>query len=312
MLLSIVIAAYNAEHSLADTLHSILQLPQEKVEVIVINDGSTDATESVLQEFCTQYSHIRYINQANQGVSAARNTGILKAKGDYIWFVDADDTIDANQTLSLIEKTEKQSYDFVWFTNVNIINGKAEKASNMPEYITEGAYDIEQWRTFYKGAGMLWQYWLKREIILQEHITFVEWAKWFEDSDFLLKFTARCQNCYISPGILYRYVLNPNGAMRNSRLEDRHKCSVRLSIALLQECRTYTSSARKFTEGLLAISLAWCIREANDNYAKALYKECQEAHILPLNIYRGGVKQKIQITILNINFHLYRLFCKLI
>lgn len=312
MLLSIIIAAYNAAQSITKTLHSILQLPTEKIEVIIINDGSTDSTENILQTFCIKYPNIRYINQKNQGVSVARNIGIQEAQGDYIWFVDADDTIDANNTKKLLEKISSYSFDFIWFTNTNIINGTAEKAHNMPEHITEGRYNIEQWRSFYQGAGMLWQYWLKREIIIKENIKFVEWAKWFEDADFLLKFTAHCQNCYISPTVLYLYVLNPNGAMRNSLLEDRHKCSVKLGISLLQECRTYNTSARKFIEGLLSISIAWCIREANDDYAKELYNKCKEAHIFPLKTYRGTTKQKIQIVILNINYKLYRLFCKLL
>lgn len=310
MILSIIIAAYNAAQSITKTLNSILQLPEEKIEIIVINDGSSDSTEFILQTFCKQNSNIRYINQKNQGVSVARNIGIQVAQGDYIWFVDADDTIDANNATKLLEKISSHSFDFIWFTNTNIINGKTEKAHNMPEHISEGKYDIEQWRNFYQGAGMLWQYWLKREIIIKRHIHFVEWAKWFEDADFLLKFTAHCQNCYISPAVLYLYVLNPNGAMRNSLLEDRHKCSVKLGIALLQECRTYNASARKFTEGLLSISIAWCIREANDNYAKELYNKCKEAHIFPLKTYRGKAKQKIQITILNFSYQLYRLFCK--
>lgn len=310
MLLSIIIAAYNAAHTITDTLHSILQLPKEKIEVIVINDGSTDSTETVLQAFCSKYPNIRYITQSNQGVSIARNAGIQAVKEDYIWFIDADDLIEVDNTKALLERISIQTCDFIWFTNVNIINEKAEKAHNMPKHISEGTYDIEQWRNFYQGAGMLWQYWLKREIIIKEDIRFVEWAKWFEDADFLLKFTAHCQNCYISPSVLYRYVVNPNGAMRNSLLEDRHKCSVQLGISLLQECHTYNSSAQKFTEGLLSVSIAWCIREANDSYAKELYKKCKEAHILPLKAYRGKRKQKIQIAILNLNYYVYRLFCK--
>lgn len=312
MLLSIVIAAYNAAHSIENTLHSISQLPKENIEVIVINDGSTDNTESILQTFSANNSNIQYINQTNKGVSAARNVGIQMAKGEYIWFVDADDTIEPHNTNILLEKINHQAYDFIWFTNVNVVSGKIEQAHNMPQYIEEGKYNIDQWHNFYKGAGMLWQYWLKREIIIKKDIKFVEWAKWFEDADFLLKFSAQCQNCYISPKILYQYTLNPEGAMRSSSLEDKHKCSVQLSILLLKECKTYNYSTRKFIEGLLAISIAWCIRQANDSYAKELYKACKNAHILPLKSSKGNMKQKIQISILNINYYLYRIFCKIV
>lgn len=312
MLLSIIIAAYNAENTIANTLHSILQQPENNIEIIVINDGSTDATESILRTFCKDYHNIYYINQKNQGVSCARNVGIQNAKGDYLWFVDADDTINAYNVQILLGKVASRQYDFIWFTNVNIINGKTEKAHNMPENISEGMYDITQWRKYYKGAGMLWQYWLHREIIIKKHIEFVEWAKWFEDADFLLKFTAQCKTCYISPKVLYQYTLNPNGAMRSASLENRHKCSVQLSIELLKECKAYNLSAKKFTAGLLSISIAWCIREAKKDYAKDLYRACKESHILPLSIYKGNIKQKIQIIILNTSYYLYRIFCKII
>lgn len=311
MFLSIIIAAYNAADTITDTLNSILQIPEEKVEIVVVNDGSTDATNSILQTFNEKYSNIHCINQVNKGVSAARNIGIEASKGDYIWFIDADDTINAHNAQMLLEEINKQTYDFIWFNNVNIINGKLELVHNMPQYINEGEYNINQWHKFYQGAGMLWQYWLKREIIIKEQIKFVEWAKWFEDADFLLKFSAQCQNIYISSKVLYQYTLNPKGAMRNSLLEDRHKCSVQLSISLLKECKNYNLSARNFIEGILSISIAWCIREANDSYARSLYLTCKNAHILPLAV-SGGIKQKIQISILNVNYYLYRILCKII
>ena len=67
MFLSIVIAAYNAADTITDTLNSVLQLPDEKIEVVVVNDGSTDSTESILQTFDAKYSNIHCINQVNKG-----------------------------------------------------------------------------------------------------------------------------------------------------------------------------------------------------------------------------------------------------
>lgn len=311
MFLSVIIAAYNASHNIVDTLDSVLKLPKNKVEIIVINDGSTDNTELILQRFSEQYVNLSYISQVNQGVSVARNVGLQVAKGDYVWFVDADDTIDYYNAGVLLEKIEEK-YDFIWFTNLNIVNGKEENAYNMPVQMREGVYNVEQWRKLYKGAGMLWQYWLKRENIKTWNIHFVEWAKWFEDADFLLKYTAHCQSCYITPTVLYRYVLNPNGAMRNSLLEDRHTCSVQLGIALLKECKVYSPSARLFTESAVSVSIAWCIREANFINSKKLYLECRESGVFPLRAHKVGLKKKVQITLLNMNYSLYRLFCRFI
>lgn len=153
MFLSIIIAAYNAADTITDTLNSILQIPEEKVEIVMVNDGSTDATESILQIFNEKYPNIHCINQVNKGVSAVRNIGIEASKGDYIWFIDADDRINAHNAQILLEKINKQTYDFIWFKKVNIINGKIELVHNMPQYINEGKYNINQWYQFYQGAG---------------------------------------------------------------------------------------------------------------------------------------------------------------
>lgn len=305
MFLSIIIAAYNAAKTIGKTLASIEPLLSDELEVVVVNDGSTDDTQKIID--C--YEWVITINQYNKGVSAARNAGIGQARGKYLWFVDADDYMDAQAAKSLLDKIRNQDFDFVWFANMNVVNGQKRKAFNMPNGISDMPITTEQWRKFYQGAGMLWQYWLRRDIIIQQHIHFIEWAKWFEDTHFLLWFTSKTHNVYISSSVLYYYVFNPQGAMRNSLLEDRHKCSIKLSIDLLN--RGGDKPALKFIKKNVAISMAWCIREAQDSYAKELYDMCKNAGTFPLAI-SGTLKQKIQISLLNTNFTLYRLFCKLI
>lgn len=308
MLLSIIIAAYNAEKTIGRTLESVKPLLSSKdVEVIVVNDGSTDNTLKVIEDSSI---NVVLINQENKGVSVARNAGIKQAQGEYLWFVDADDMVDAKEAMILLDKIRGKNLDFIWFANVNVIDGKEEKAHNMPEGVFEGMFSVAQWREFYKGAGMLWQYWLKRNIIIKNDIRFMEWAKWFEDAHFLLCFTSEAKNVYITPCVLYYYVFNPTGAMRNSLLEERHKCSIKLSIDLLNR-GGYDKRSQKFVEAITAVSIAWCIREAGDSYANELYASCKSAGVFPLRIC-GSWKQRLQIGLLNLNFMLYRRFCKII
>ena len=93
MFLSIVVPVYNAELYLAECLDSLLDqdISKEEYEIICVNDGSTDNSAVILSEYSSQ--NVTVITQENSGVSVARNTGIAEAKGDYIWFVDADDFI---------------------------------------------------------------------------------------------------------------------------------------------------------------------------------------------------------------------------
>ena len=313
-LLSIIIPAYNAGQTIAKTVESISDILFPKIEVIVVDDGSTDDTPDVINSFVARYSQIKSIRQDNAGVSVARNVGIANSQGKYLWFVDADDTIDAKLVLSLLSKVEYADYDFVWFANVNVFSDNhVETSHNMPEGIVEGRYTIRQWQKFYKGAGMLWQYWLKRDIVVEKKIRFVEWAKWFEDAHFLTCFSVWAKDVYIAPcSVLYYYFLNPIGAMRNSLRKERHICSVRLCIDMIERVMNFPKSVRTYVLGLQAISIAWCIREADDEYAKDLYVECKQAGVFPLSINKGSWKQKLQIVLLNWNFSMYRKFCKLL
>ena len=91
--ISVIIPCYNKESFIAETLDSVLLQTYVKAikEIIVIDDGSTDGTASIVKAKSSVYPIIKYIYQDNGGVSAARNTGIKNAQGDYIAFLDADD-----------------------------------------------------------------------------------------------------------------------------------------------------------------------------------------------------------------------------
>lgn len=90
-LVSIIISAYNAERYLAQSIESAIRQTYQHIEIIIVNDGSTDTTLNMLEAYAKKDNRIIIINQANQGPSAARNTGFKKAKGDYLCILDADD-----------------------------------------------------------------------------------------------------------------------------------------------------------------------------------------------------------------------------
>lgn len=93
-ILSIIIPIYNIENFICDCINSIEKdIDQQKIEIICINDGSTDSSEEKLNQLKKIYDNIILINQENSGVSTARNTGMRAARGNYIWFVDGDDYI---------------------------------------------------------------------------------------------------------------------------------------------------------------------------------------------------------------------------
>lgn len=114
-LVSIILPAYNVEKYIACCLDSILQQSYNNIEIIIVNDGSTDHTLEVAQQYQKRHTIITLIDQQNSGVSASRNTALKCAKGDYVLFVDADDWLDINTVQVCIEQIEAEHADVCFF-----------------------------------------------------------------------------------------------------------------------------------------------------------------------------------------------------
>ncbi len=110
-LISIIIPAYNIENYIAKCLDSLLNQTYKNLEIIVVDDGSSDNTGNVIDNYVSKYENIKVIHKNNGGVSAARNSGIEVANGDYIGFVDGDDTVDKEMFKVLIDNAIKYEAD---------------------------------------------------------------------------------------------------------------------------------------------------------------------------------------------------------
>ena len=92
--ISVIIPVYNVENYLEESLDSIINQTFTDLEIICVNDGSTDNSPSILNNYANKDSRINIINQENKGLSAARNSGLDVATGDYIYFFDSDDILE--------------------------------------------------------------------------------------------------------------------------------------------------------------------------------------------------------------------------
>ena len=118
-LISVIVPVYNVEKYLEECLDSIQCQTYKNIEVLLVNDGSTDNSEEICERFCRQDSRFHLINQENKGLSGARNRGMSESKGEFITFVDSDDVIKEDMLEQLMEQVTSEEIDIVecWYSN---------------------------------------------------------------------------------------------------------------------------------------------------------------------------------------------------
>lgn len=129
--LSIIIPVYNIEAYIGQCLESVFAQELSNYEVICVNDGSTDKSQSIIESYASKHSNLHYIIQPNGGLSDARNTGIANAHGDYIFFLDGDDTLATTNALQYPLNVCIQNNLDLYVGNA-IVNGSYPYLSNYP------------------------------------------------------------------------------------------------------------------------------------------------------------------------------------
>ncbi|HYF96517.1 MAG TPA: glycosyltransferase family 2 protein [Patescibacteria group bacterium] len=116
-LVSVIIPCYNYGKYLPESIDSVFSQTYQNIELIIINDGSTDNTEEVAKEYIARYLNLQYIRQENKGIIATRNRCLQEAKGKYLIMLDADDLLDENYIQETVKVAEQKNLDIV-YTNM--------------------------------------------------------------------------------------------------------------------------------------------------------------------------------------------------
>src|SRR5699024_11187274 len=130
MLISVIIPIYNKDKYLDECISSVVNQTYKKLEIILVNDGSTDESERIINKWYKSDDRIIYFNQKNTGVSSARNQGISKANGDYVFFLDADDKLKENALNLFYQESLNNKSDIIMG---NFIHVKNERMYYRPE-----------------------------------------------------------------------------------------------------------------------------------------------------------------------------------
>lgn len=195
---SVIIPAYNAELTLKRCLDSLLSQKRQDVQIIVINDGSTDGTAKILDN----YSSVTAIAQTNKGVSAARNCGLEAALGEYVLFVDSDDYVSEDY----FDKLDMMSadYDLCCFRR-SVIGGKQLAEEHLFHQVNECLSWTDQMKLLLASREIMQLYnkRFKRDIIEQYKLRFIESLYSTEDFNFCLAYSMQCKTIQMYQAEIY-------------------------------------------------------------------------------------------------------------
>lgn len=207
-MLSVIVAAYNVEKYIEKCINSLVNQTYKNLEILVVNDGSTDNTKEIIEKYEKKYKNLKLLNKENGGLSSARNFGLKNTKKKYVTFVDGDDYLDLNTYEIVMKKIEKEQTDLGIFNFKKIFPQKMVN-SKLSEEIYKNNF-LKQ--LFSKSAEIdivVWNKIFKTDIILKNKIYFKNRA-YFEDTGFIFRYLYFVKNVSLINLPLYNYVQREN------------------------------------------------------------------------------------------------------
>lgn len=240
-LISVIIPTYNNEKFIDRCLQSVLEQTLREIEVIVINDGSTDSTREILSIYEYHDSRIKVIDQENQRQGAARNRGLDIAKGKYVAFVDADDWIDSDYLELLYNAAEKY--------NVNIAAATATR-----DYENKVKYHLkfEEEKVYYGADDIIAA--LKNELITHSKIYRFDAIKnlryeeqiIYEDGPYTIKAIYQCSSMVVVPNAHYHYYSNPNSTIKQKRKISNENDKISTGLEIIDFAREHNIKMKEW------------------------------------------------------------------
>lgn len=309
-LISIIVPVYNVAEYLYICLESILAQSWKKIEIILIDDGSTDESGKICDEYGKKDIRIKVIHQQNRGVSNARNRGLDYAKGDFIAFIDADDWVDRDYCEKLIELVQKTKADIGCCSLIGTDGRKEFEVDNQTlatgdrktVLICDDSFEFFQW---YSINGPMCK--IIRKSLIEEcgNLRFDEGLCVGEDLVFYVNLLLQAKKCVAEARTMYHYLIRENSAMRTKDM--RHLFSEIVSWSIVCEllCKEW-SSYREASEKLLyytynVMKQAYLQNELLDKEQIIFIKNIFRSKKKFKYILDNGWKFKVQYTLLQIN-----------
>ncbi len=310
MLLSIIIPAYKAERfigSLLGNLSAQITVDNLPCEVIVVNDGSPDATRCICETYCQKYSFIKLINQDNKGESGARNTGIENSLGEYLYFLDSDDSIKEGALKHFVStiQTEKDLdlYCFAYTSTENNLPSKNYENNKLNGL----KFDKEEFLKLYLSKHLpihVCSCVVRKQLINDSCLRFTLGLKIGADIEWILKVCSVLNSAYFSNRICYIYQIRNDSIMQGYKtysLTQYHSFEIRRDIVLSEIYQTpqLANYSNFWIENQLLSNVVYYLKSnVKDNtITRNLVDDC---NLLKRPICKGNKKNLFAIRITKI------------
>ena len=310
MLLSIIIPVYNAERYLSRCLDSIINQTYKELEIILIDDGSTDDSSKICDKYKNKDDRVKVIHSENRGASVARNCGLKLASGDYIGFVDADDYVEKNMYEYLINNLIKTDAD------ISICNYSKNEETNFEDCIEVLSDKNRMLYEFIAGKieGYLWNKLISKNLF--KDIMFPKDINICEDKYILWKIIKKCNRICKGNKILYHYIQNEN-SICNKKFSVKRLDILNINMQILNDAKKLLPNKINYIETKIAeenIRIAFEIVNANYKDSKVernIEETMSEISINSILNLENNKSWIIYGILLKVNFNIFKRFHKI-
>lgn len=220
-LISVIIPVYNVEAYLRECVDSVLKQTYQNFEIILVDDGSTDSSGDICDEYAGNDERISAVHQSNGGLSVARNTGLAEAGGKYVYFLDSDDYIDEKAFETLLGIAEKNNSDAVFFDAVSFADTNdftvKQNYIRKHRYETASGYDafcsLTLNKEYHSAVPLLF---INRNFLLESGISFLP-NMLYEDMVFTYQLFCKAKKVSQCTEALYKRRYRKNSIMTSSK-----------------------------------------------------------------------------------------------
>ena len=320
MKLSIIVPIYKVEQCLSKCVNSLLNqdLPPEQYEIILVDDGSPDRCGEICEEYASRRANIKVVHRENGGLSAARNSGIIVAQGEYIQFVDSDDYLEPNVLKTLVNKMETANLEVLRF-NYRNVNEQREvfEPNKVSKPFVDYRDEICDGLTFLTerlGFGCYaWQFMLRRELL--DGCMFKE-GIYFEDTEWTPRLLLKAKSVTSTGLMAYNYLLR-QGSITQSVEEKKKRKLLEDKLLLVDSMKEQMQEVedKRWFEGMIAQTVLSILGYISANYygeRQTYIRIMKEKKVFPLSTFHStkAAERKMRLANLSPSFLCWSIYVR--